>query len=135
MVTKNGLLQNDVWKSIGPFPKNLEPKIDYQSWRRLKIVNFWLKWYFLGNRKYPMHRWIVHRSTSLQQEVMKSACFASAKKSSLQNWRHTTVYVTNILNVHYPMFAENNVEIPICVYSQWMVKKSFRCKICENLHM
>ena len=31
LVTKNGLLKNDVWNSKEPFFKNLEPKNDYQS--------------------------------------------------------------------------------------------------------
>ena len=40
--------QSDVWKSIGPFLKILEPKNDYSCWKELEIVNFWQKWLFIG---------------------------------------------------------------------------------------
>ena len=54
LVTENGLLKNDVWNSIGPFFKNLEPKNDYQS----DSANLKKK----ANLVPPPHSWAVNIS-------------------------------------------------------------------------
>ena len=98
LVTKNGLLKNDVWKPIEPFLKNLESKNDYQYQKGWVIVNFWqkitlfwwkIRWKILfENAHILVNHW---KSNQFQQckkwmkKSQKNQCFSFISKYFLKN--------------------------------------------------